>query len=141
MPEKTPHAQPPKLSLNLAVKNLDRSIKFFTDMGYYINPHFTGPTAACVVLSDENDCMLLTEEFFKGFIDRPLSDPKISTASLVALSCATRAEVDVMVNKAVKLGGREIRPAQAMDVMYLRSFEDLDGHIWEYYWMDPNFRG
>ena len=90
-----------------------------------------------MVLSEQNYCMLLTEDFFKSFIDRPLSEPKTSIASLVALSCATRAEVDALVDHAVKLGGREIRPPQDHGFMYSRGFEDLDGHIWEYFWMNP----
>ena len=63
----SPHAASPQMFLNLAVKDLPRAMKFFTDLGYYFNPQFTSQDGACLALSEQNYCMLLTENFFKSF--------------------------------------------------------------------------
>jgi predicted lactoylglutathione lyase len=80
--------------------------------------------------------MLLTEPFFKTFIDKPIVQAKEATEVLVCLSCESREEVDSLVAKAVAAGGRTPRPAQDHGFMYAHAFEDLDGHIWELVWMN-----
>jgi hypothetical protein len=80
--------------------------------------------------------MLLTEKFFKNFIPgREICDAK-STESIVALSLESRAKVDEMIGKAVAAGGSEYRETQDYGWMYGRAFRDIDGHIWEPFYMD-----
>jgi predicted lactoylglutathione lyase len=57
-----------KIFVNLAVKDLEKSKKFFTDIGFTINPQFTDDKAACVVISEDIYAMILREQFFKTFI-------------------------------------------------------------------------
>jgi predicted lactoylglutathione lyase len=46
-------------------------------------------------------------------------------------------DVDAIVGKAVRAGGKaEPGPKQDHGFMYGRSFEDLDGHVFEPMWMD-----
>ena len=123
--------------VNLPVKDLDKTKAFFAALGYTFNPQFTDANAACMIISENIFAMLLVEPFFKGFTDKTIVDAHKSTEVLLALSTNSRAEVDDMVNKAVAAGGTEPRAAQDHGFMYTRSFNDLDGHIWEILWMNP----
>jgi predicted lactoylglutathione lyase len=123
--------------VNLAVRDLARTKAFFSSLGFTFNPKFTDDNAACMVINDESFVMLLTEPFFKTFTTREVCDTSRSTETLIAVSCATRDEVDALVTKVVDAGGRDAMPAQDHGFMYARSFYDLDGHHWEVVWMDP----
>ena len=126
-----------KVFVNLPVNDLKKSIEFFTGLGFSINPQFTDDTAACLVISEEIYSMLLTHEKFKQFVSLPISDARKSTEVLVAISCDNRAEVDRIVDKAMASGATVASQPQDHGFMYIRSFHDLDGHIWEWFWMDP----
>jgi predicted lactoylglutathione lyase len=128
-----------KIFVNLPVKNLQRSIEFFTALGYKFNPHFTDETATCMIISDDIFVMLLTEERFKDFTNKPIADAKQSTEVLIALSMESREAVGEIVKKAVAAGGKTFAEPQDHGFMLQHSFEDLDGHIWEVVYMDPSF--
>ena len=64
--------------------------------------------------------------------------PRIIHSTLVALALESRAKVDEMVKKAIAAGGSEYREKQDYGWMYGRAFKDLDGHIWEPFYMDMN---
>lgn len=129
---------PTKIFVNLPVKDLERSKAFFTKLGYSFNPQFTDDNAACMVIGEDIYTMLLTEPFFKTFTKKDIADASKTTEVLVALSADSRGKVDEMLGKALAAGAREARASQEYDFMYGRSFEDLDGHIWEVFWMDPS---
>ena len=126
-----------KIFVNLAVKDLERSKRFFTELGYDFNPQFTDANAACLVISEDIYAMLLVEPFFKTFTSKELVDARTSTEVLIALSVDSREEVDLMATRALAAGGTEPRAAQDLGFMYSRAFDDLDGHTWEPVWMDP----
>lgn len=128
-----------KVFVNLPVKDLNRAKEFFGKLGFTFNLTFTDENAACMVIGEDNSyAMLLTEKFFKGFIpDREICDAK-STEALLALALESRAKVDEMIQKAVASGGSEYREKQDYGWMYGRSFQDLDGHIWEPFYADLN---
>jgi predicted lactoylglutathione lyase len=127
-----------QIFVNLAVKDLDKSKAFFEALGYTFNPQFTNESGACMVIADGSIyAMLLTEPFFKTFVDKPLVQAKEATEVLVCLSCESREEVDALVAKAVAAGGRAPRPPQDNGIMYGHGIEDLDGHILELAWMAP----
>jgi uncharacterized protein len=128
---------PTKIFVNLPVKNLERSVKFFTALGYTFNPHFTDENATCMIISEDIYAMLLVEPFFKTFTPKPISDARETTEVLVALSHDSRDSVDRICKAAQAAGGRSHRPADDKGFMYQWGFEDLDGHIWEHFWMDP----
>ncbi|WII72612.1 VOC family protein [Bdellovibrio sp. 22V] len=127
-----------KIFVNLPVKDLKKSMQFFSQLGFEFNKQFTNEQGACMVISDSIFTMLLDEKFFKTFIKKEVSDAKKSTEVLIALSADSRKEVDEMVEKAVKAGGTTYRPPEDLGFMYQHAFEDLDGHIWEVFWMDPS---
>ena len=126
-----------KIFVNLPVKDLDKSKEFFGRLGFSFNPRFTDDTAACMVVSEDIYAMLLTEAKFKEFTPHPISDATKSTEVLVCLSCESRGQVDEVVAKAVAAGGRTFKGPMVYGFMYGHSFQDPDGHIWEWIWMDP----
>ena len=127
-----------QMFLNLPVKDLNKSIEFFTKLGYTFNKQFTNENATCMIISDTIYVMLLVEPFFKTFTDKQIADAKTTVEAMIALSADSRADVDAIVSKAVEAGATTPRPPQDHGFMYGHSFEDLDGHIWEYFWMAPN---
>jgi uncharacterized protein len=130
---------PRQIFVNLPVKDLPKSKRFFESLGFAFNPQFTNEQGACMVINDGSSyAMLLVEPFFQGFTKKPISDARSSTEMLVCLSCESRDEVDELVRKAIAAGGSAPNPVQDHGFMYGHGFEDLDGHIWEVMWMDPN---
>lgn len=127
---------PTQIFVNLPVKNLDKSIEFFTRLGYKFNPQFTDENATCMIVGDNIFVMLLVEKFFQTFTEKSLCDATKSTEVLVCLSCDSRAAVDEQVRKAVAAGATTPRAPQDHGFMYGHGFEDLDGHIWELMHMD-----
>ena len=125
--------------VNLPVKNLPRSRTFFESLGYSFNPQFTNEQGACMVVQDGSIyVMLLAESFFQTFTKKPVADATKSTEVLVCLSCGSREEVDELVKKALAAGGTAPNPKQDHGFMYSHGFTDLDGHVWEVMWMDPD---
>jgi hypothetical protein len=125
-----------KIFVNLAVTDLDKSKVFFEALGYTFNPQFTNDSGACMVICENSIyAMLLTREFFKSFIDKPIAQAHEVTEVLNCLSCESREEVDELVGKAVAAGGKAHRQRQDHGFMYAHGFEDLDGHIWELVYM------
>jgi uncharacterized protein len=116
--------------VNLPVKDLETSKRFFGELGFDFDPRFTDETAACMVIDENIYAMLLTEERFRDFIDGEIADPD-TTEVLVALSADNREEVDSLVEKALAAGGRPWKDTLEQGPMYERSFRDPDGHVWE----------
>lgn len=123
--------------VNLPVKDLKRSVEFFTKLGYTFNPQFTDENATCMVVSENIFVMLLVESYFKTFTHKPVADATQTTEVLIALSAESRAAVDDLVAKAVAAGGTTPMPAKDYGFMYQHGYQDLDGHMWEVVWMDP----
>jgi hypothetical protein len=127
-----------KIFVNLPVKNLDRSVEFFTKLGFTFNAQFTDETATCMVVSEDIFVMLLTEAKFKEFTPNAICDATKSTEVLVCLSSQSREEVDKMIRNAVAAGGTTYNEPQDYGFMYSHGFQDLDGHIWETMFMEPS---
>ncbi|MGH7367108.1 MAG: VOC family protein [Candidatus Rokuibacteriota bacterium] len=125
-----------KIFVNLPVKVLERSLAFFTRLGFSFNPQFTDETAACMVVSDDIFVMLLTHGKFKEFTPKPICDATKSTEVLVALSYESRDAVDGLVRKALDAGGTTYAEPRDYGFMYQHGFQDPDGHIWEVFYMD-----
>ena len=122
--------------VNLPVKDLQRSRQFFSRLGYEFDEQFSNDAGACLILGENIFAMLLVESFFQGFTSKPIADATRMTEVLTCLSCDSRDAVDALVEKAVAAGGRAPNPKQDHGFMYGHGFEDLDGHVWEFSWMD-----
>jgi predicted lactoylglutathione lyase len=129
-----------KIFVNLPVKDLEKSKAFFFAIGYTFNPQFTDANAACLVISEDIYAMLVLPEFFKRFTTKEIVDATKSTEAIIALSADSREAVDELVMRAIGAGGKQTRDAEDYGWMYVRSFEDLDGHQWETMWMDESKR-
>ncbi|HMF90466.1 MAG TPA: VOC family protein [Candidatus Angelobacter sp.] len=127
-----------KIFVNLPVSDLKKSMAFFTSLGYTFNAQFTDETAACMVVSDDIFVMLLTKPKFKSFTPKEICDATKSTEVLVCLTSESRQKVDELVRKAVAAGGKVHQEPQDHGFMYGHGFQDLDGHIWELFYMEPS---
>jgi uncharacterized protein len=135
----TKPAIPRKLFVNIPVSDVQRSIRFFEELGFTFNAQFTDATATSMLVGEDAYFMLLNRERFQSFTSRAIGDPQKATSAMFALGVDSRAAVDEMVKKAVSLGGTHAMEPQDHGFMYGWSFYDLDGHHWEVFWMDPGF--
>lgn len=122
--------------INLPVADLSASITFFEALGFAFNPQFTDHSAACLVLGPSHHAMLLGHTRFKEFIPHERVDAHCQTEVLVALQLDSREAVDTLMQKALAAGGTLFRPVEDHGWMYGHAFQDLDGHIWEPFFMD-----
>ena len=127
-----------KIFVNLPVRDLQRSIDFFSKLGFTFNPQFTDDKATCMIIGENIFAMLLVEERFKDFTRKPISDASKTTEVLIALDAESREKVDEMVKKAVDAGGSVYAEPQDHGWMYGHSFADPDGHQWEILYMDES---
>ena len=128
---------PQMIFVNLPVTDLPRATAFYEAIGAHKNEMFCDSTASCMVFSDTIHAMLLTHEKYSQFTTKKIVDAKTSSEVLICLSADSRDDVDALVDKARRGGGRiDPSPQQDYGFMYGRSFEDPDGHIWEVMWME-----
>ncbi|CAM3659513.1 lactoylglutathione lyase [Flavobacterium saliperosum S13] len=125
-----------QIFINLPVKDLAKAMAFYAHIGFTNNPQFTDETAACMIISDEIFVMLLTHDKFKQFITKQIADTTKTTAVINSLSLESVAKMNEMMTKVLAAGGNEYSDAKDYGFMQQRSFEDLDGHCWEVFYMD-----
>ena len=124
------------LFVNLPIEILIRSVDFFTELGFTFNPQFTSNDVTCMIISPQNFAMLLERDKFASFIDKPIAS-RNTVETLIALSCDSIDEVRQLCEKAFALGARKYKEPDDYPFMFGWGFEDLDGHIWELFWMNP----
>lgn len=122
--------------INLAVKNVEKSMDFYTRLGFTNNPQFSDDQGKCMVWSDTIFVMIMSQEKFKTFTKKPIADTKTNIAGLFALSVESTEKVNEIVENGLKAGGTEPMPAMDYGFMQLRKIEDFDGHTWEIFFMD-----
>ena len=125
-----------QIFVNLPVKALQQATDFYVGLGYSKNPEFSDDNAACIVVNEHICVMLLVERFFRTFTKKEICDSSTHTEAILALSADSRQDVDALVNMAAAAGGRPSEESMDQGGMYSRSFQDLDGHHWEVFWMD-----
>ena len=122
--------------LNMPIKNLKKSVDFFTGLKFSFNPQFTGEDSTCMIIGENMYAMLCEEARFQKFLEKPIADPS-TTEMLISLSCESKEVVKNLAEKAFALGGKQVNPPEDHGFMYTWGFEDLDGHVWDLFWMDP----
>lgn len=123
---------------NLPVKDMEKSKAFFASLGFGFNPQFSSERAAMMVIEEGSiQAMLMTEDFFKSLIDKPVAQAKEGNEVIICMVCDSRDEVAGLVAKAVAAGGRTPHPLEDEGFMVTQGFEDLDGHLWNLVWMAP----
>jgi predicted lactoylglutathione lyase len=127
---------PSSIFVNIPVRDLKASMAYYKALGFDHNPQFTDETASCIVIDESIYFMVLTHEKFLSFSPNPIPDPKTQTQALYGLSRDSREAVDAIAEAGIKAGGREVREPQDYGFMYSRAVADVDGHVWEFIWMD-----
>lgn len=130
--------QSANIFVNLPVKDLNKTVDFFSKIGFEFNAQFTDEKATCMIIGPNIFAMLLVEDYFKTFIDKEISDAVKTTEVILALAAENREQVDEIVYKALESGGKPAKDPVDHGFMYVWSFQDLDGHIWELMYMDPS---
>jgi len=124
-----------QIYVNLAVNDLNKSVEFFTQLGFEFDPNFTDDNATCMIISAQAFVMLLAGARFADFTSKAIVDATTHTEAILAVSADSRAQVDELADKALAAGGRPSNDPMDDEFMYGRSFQDLDGHLWEVMWM------
>jgi predicted lactoylglutathione lyase len=127
-----------QIFINMPVKDLNRSVEFFTWLGFTFDPRFTDKNGTCMIVAENIFVMLLTEDKFNSFTQKTIPDPAHSSEAILSLSVDSREKVDLMMDSVFKAGGKELREKQDYGWMYGRGFQDPDGHLWEVFYMDLN---
>lgn len=123
---------------NLAVRDVEKSKAFFSSLGFSFNPQFSNERAAMMVIEEGSiQAMLTAEDFFKTLTGKPVVQAKEANEIVICLTCDSREEVASLVEKAVAAGGRTPHPLEDEGFMVSQGFEDLDGHLWNLVWMNP----
>lgn len=125
-----------QIFINLAVKDVQRSMAFYAALGFTNNPQFSDESGKCMVWSENIFVMLLSHEKFSGFITKPIADTKAAVAGLFSLSVDSVADVNTIVTNGLKAGGIEPSEMRDYGFMQQRTIEDFDGHTWEIFYMD-----
>ncbi|GGE97522.1 VOC family protein [Flavobacterium limi] len=127
-----------KIFLNLPVKDLNRSVEFFTQLGFLFNPLFTNEKGTCLIIGENINVMFLEEEFYKTFTNKEVSDANTTSEVIIAISVESREKVDEIIENVVKAGGAEYMDTKDYGWMYQKMFLDPDGHHWEVFFMDES---
>jgi predicted lactoylglutathione lyase len=122
--------------INLAVKDVQKSMDFYTALGFTNNPQFSDDSGKCMMWSENIFVMLLSHEKFAGFITKPIADTKNNVAGLFSLSVESVEEVNNIVTNGLQAGGTEPTEFRDYGFMQQRTIEDFDGHTWEIFFMD-----
>lgn len=125
-----------KLYVNIAVENLQTSVAFFTKLGFTFDPRFTDEHATSMIVNDDTGFMLLDRGRFVDFTTKQIIDSTTQIEAIFAISAESREEVDDLVSTAISAGGSVAGDKQDHGFMYVWSFQDPDGHLWEVMYMD-----
>ena len=125
-----------QIFINLAVKDLQKSMDFYTALGFTNNPQFSDDSGKCMVWSDSIFVMILNHEKFASFATKPIADTKSNVAGLFSLSVDSVEEMNRIVTSGLQAGGIEPSEMKDYGFMQQRTIEDFDGHTWEIFFMD-----
>lgn len=124
--------------VNQPVENLKRSVDFFTELGFTFNPQFTDEQSTCMIVSDAIYVMLLERPKFQSFVPKKIAESD-TTEMLLSFSCDSADQVRDISQRAFDLGAKQLNEPEDRGFMFSWGFEDLDGHIWDLFWMDPAY--
>jgi predicted lactoylglutathione lyase len=123
--------------VNLPIENLKRSVAFFTELGFKFNAQFTDEESTCMLVSESIFVMLLEKRKFQSFIQKKIADSD-TTEAILSFSCESADEVRRISEKAFSLGAKKVNEPEDHGFMFSWGFEDLDGHLWDLFWMNPS---
>ena len=127
--------------INMPVESAARSREFFTSLGFSIYEKFSGEETICVEITSNVRAMMSTSEKFKGFINGKEIASRSTAEAIFSLECNSGEEVRALTEKAFSLGARKVNDFEDHGFMLSWAFEDLDGHLWDLFWMNPESNG
>ncbi len=122
----------------MRLKDLEKSKEFFSKLGFTFNEKFTDEKCGCMIVGGDNYVMLLAESFFKTFTGKEICDATKATEVITALEVDNKEKVDELFNKAIAAGASKNVEPMIEKFMHQQNFQDLDGHIWEVFYMDES---
>jgi predicted lactoylglutathione lyase len=137
-----PTSPKPTFFLNLPTTSLPAATTFYTALNFTHVPTWSDPSTAAFLLPSPNQSvalMLHTHDRFATFTRtgsaRAIADARATTEALFSIMCRSREAVEGWVERVEGAGGKKDPYVmegfgEAMG-MYVRSWEDLDGHVWE----------
>jgi predicted lactoylglutathione lyase len=125
-----------QIFVNLPIENLKNSVAFFNELGFTFNEQFTDEESTCMIVSEHIYVMLLEKRKFSSFTSRKIAD-KDTTEVTLSFACSSADEVRTISEKAFALGAKRVNDPEDMGFMFSWGFEDLDGHMWDLFWMNP----
>ncbi|EMS34033.1 Glyoxalase family protein [Mariniradius saccharolyticus AK6] len=127
---------PKQIFINLAVHDPQKSLEFYTALGFVNNPQFSDDSGKCMVWSEHIYLMLLSHEKFSCFATKPIADTKKFVAALLSLAMEKPEDIDLLMERGLAAGGIEPSERKDYGFMQQRTIEDSDGHTWEIFYMD-----
>ena len=121
----------------MPIENLKKSVEFFKALGFTFNEQFTDEESTCMIVSDHIYVMLLEKAKFSKFTSKKIADHD-TVEALFSFSCSSADEVRTISEKAFSLGAKRVNDPEDMGFMFSWGFEDLDGHMWDLFWMNPD---
>ncbi len=115
--------------INLPVKDAEKSMDFYAQLGFVNNPLFTDENQKCMVWSEHIYVMLITHEQFTKWNTKSIAEKNFTTATFT-LPVESVERMNQLVEDGLKAGGKEPNPMLDEGFMQLRSIEDPDGHVW-----------
>lgn len=125
-----------QIFVNLPVKDLEKTKEFWIKLGFSFNPQFTDEKAGALELGENIFAMLITEDYYKTFMKKLIADSSKVNEVINAVSVESKQDVDILVDKAFAAGAAKYKETDDYGWMYSKSFEDLDGHLWEVLYID-----
>ncbi|WP_353856282.1 VOC family protein [Bacillus sp. Bos-x628] len=122
--------------INLPVKHVNTSRAFFEQLGFDFHQRFSNDQVACVIINERMIVMLISHKHFQFISEKQLVDARNASEIIMSLQVDTREEVNELMKKAIAAGGSPFKEKQDHDFMYGWGFQDLDGHLWEVFYMD-----
>jgi predicted lactoylglutathione lyase len=126
--------------LNMPVANVAKSREFFAGLGFSFNEQFSGEDSVCLIIGPNNQAMLSNKAKFGSFIDKPIADKSVNEV-IISLECESAQIVTSLSEKAFALGARRVNDPEDQGFMFSWGFEDLDGHLWDLFWFNPEHKG
>jgi hypothetical protein len=125
-----------QIFINLAVQDVQKSMEFYTALGFTNNPQFSDESGKCMVWSESIFLMIMNHEKFASFATKPIANTKQNLAGLFSLSVSSVDEMNTMMTNGLNAGGIEPNEMRDYSFMQQRTIEDFDGHTWEIFYMD-----
>ena len=130
-----------QIFINLPVTDLEKSKRFYTELGFVNYPLFTGENQVCMAWSDNILVMLQSKAFFNAGNKKQIANTAKEISATFTLPVESLSTVNEIIDKGLKARGKESFDMIDEGFMQVRTIEDLDGHIWAFIYLDiANFK-